>query len=152
MSVEVIELFNLFPELPELLQRAVARATQKAAFDIQAQAARLAPVDTGFLKSSLYVVTRATSTYAQGADQPPQGAELLPEVERPRSPTVAYIAVGASYGIYPEFGTVNTPAQPYLTPAAELVYPQYLAALKALHDEMEFPIPGGIGGGGASGE
>ena len=136
-DVEIITLFDLFPELPELIQRAVVKATKKAAFMIQAQAAQNAPVDTGFLKSSIYVVTKSSSDYGQGASEPPAGAELLPEVEKPESPTIAYIAVGANYGIYVEMGTRNMPAYPYLMPAAERVFPEYVAALRALEDTLE---------------
>ena len=138
-GVYITEIFNLFPELPELIQRAVVKATKKAAFDIQRLAAQNAPVDTGFLKSSIYVELKDSSTYAQGVDSPPAGATLLPEVTPPEKATIAYIAVGANYGLFQEMGTVHTPPQPYLVPAAEAVFPAYEAALKALEDTLELP-------------
>lgn len=135
-EAEVMVLFNLFPELPELIQRAVVKAVKKAAFDIQAHAAAGKPRDTGFLKSSIYVVTKNASTYGQNLEGDGTG-EMLPEVEKPTSPTVAYVAVGANYGVYQEFGTVNMAAQPYLVPAAEYVYPQFIAALTELEASLE---------------
>lgn len=138
-GVYITEIFNLFPELPELIQRAVVKATKKAAFDIQRLAAENAPVDTGFLKSSIYVELKSGSTYGQGVESPPAGATLLPEVEPPEKATIAYIAVGANYGLFQEMGTVHTPPQPYLVPAAEAIFPAYEAALKALEDTLELP-------------
>jgi hypothetical protein len=135
-DVYITELFNLFPELPELIQEAVIKATKKAAFDIQRLAAVGPPRDTGFMKSSIYVVTKDSSTYGQNLEG---DGELLPEVERPESPTIAYIAVGADYGIYQELGTVNMPAQPYLLPAAEAVFPEYMAALETLERLLYLP-------------
>ena len=128
-------LFNYLPLVPERVQEAAVEAVKKAAFDIQAIAALNAPVDTGFLKSSIYVVTHGESTYGQGALDPPRGAELLDEIDRPSSSTVAYVAVGANYGIYQEFGTAYQPAQPYLGPAAEVVKPELETIVKAMMDK-----------------
>lgn len=149
-GVEVTTLFDLFPELPAAIQAAVRRAVRKAAFDIQADAMRGAPVDTGFLKNSIYVVTEGSSNYERAtirAGKKSGGAEMLPEVDPPPDKMTAYIAVGADYGVYVEFGTVNMAAQPYLTPAAEWVRPQFIAALKEI--EKLLPLGGALGGIGA---
>lgn len=138
-GVEIITLFNRFPELPAEIQRAVSRIVRKAAFDIQKEAQRHHPFQnqSSFAENSIYVVTHNSSTYGQGIDAIPQGASLLPEVEKPTSTTEAIIAVGADYGVYLEMGTVNMPAFPYLVPAAEKVAPAYVAALRALEDSLE---------------
>lgn len=139
--------WNLLPEVPGALDKAISKVVRKAAFDIQRAAAQNAPVDTGFLKSSIYVVTKGASTYgaaAENASGKNGDAELLPEIDQPPNDRTAYVAVGANYGIYQEFGTVNMPAQPYLTPAAELVRPQYLAAMRSL----EGLLLSNLGGGG----
>ena len=59
---------------------------------IEREAKLRAPVDTGALRGSISV------------DPIPMGADVGPHVD---------------YGAYVEFGTVNTPAQPYLVPAAD---------------------------------
>ena len=137
--ISVASLFNYLPELPEALQKAVSEVVRKAAFDIQANAMNAHPFQnqTGFAEASIYVVTHDSSTYGQGVDQIPSGATLLPEVDKPASPTVAYVAWGASYGVYLELGTRNMPAFPTLAPAAELVRPAYLAALEAIEGSIE---------------
>ena len=134
-GVEIVTLFNRLPEIAPLLQVVVGRLVRKSAFDIQALAAVLAPVDLGALKSSIYVVTKDSSdyeTHAAAAQSIRPDATVLPEVEAPKSPTLAIVAVVMDYGIYQEFGTVYQPAQPYLTPAAEIVKPQFMAALSGL--------------------
>ena len=138
-GVYITEIFNLFPELPELIQRAVIKATKKTAFNIQRLAMENAPFDLGFLQSSIYVVLKDESNYGQGAKDPQPGAYLMDPVDPPESPTIAYIAVGANYGIYQEMGTVHMPPHPYLVPAAEAIFPAYEAALTALEDTLELP-------------
>jgi hypothetical protein len=139
-GVEIITLFNRLPELSPLLQIVVGQLVRKAAFDLEALAATLAPVDLGALKSSIYVVTSKDSdyeTHAAAAQSLRPDATVLPQVEAPKSPTMAIVAVGMDYGLYQEFGTVYQPAQPYLTPAAEVVKPQFLAALSGLEQFLK---------------
>lgn len=131
---EMIIIYDLLPEIAEKLDKALDEAVRKAAFDIQGKAQAKAPVDTGFLKNSVYVVTHNESTY-HDVQEPEEGQELLPEVGTPKEHE-AVIAVGASYGVYVEFGSEHGPAQPYLTPAAEEVRPQFTAALEKMEDLM----------------
>lgn len=129
-----METFNHLPEMPALINRAIREAVAKAAYDIQAHAAANAPVDTGMLKSSVYVVLYDKSTYGEGVSGDP--ANLLPEVDRPANDMTAFIAVGATYGLYVEFGTAHGPAQPYLIPALEFVAPQFEKALSRLEERL----------------
>ena len=145
-GVYITEIFNLFPELPELIQRAVIKATKKAAFDIQRRASTVYPYtrQSGFLASSVYVEVNpaagaSPAPYGQGVENIPDGATLLPEVEPPEKATIAYIAVGANYGLFVEMGTIHAAPFPYLVPAAEAIFPAYEAALKALEDTLELP-------------
>ena len=135
--------WNLLPEVPGALNTAISRAVKKAAFDIQARAQANAPVDTGFLKASIYTVTHDGSTYPAGLEPSKQDSALLDQVEAPPNDRTAYVAVGASYGIYVEMGTTRAPAQPYLLPAAEAVRPQYLAALTGLNGVLLSLLGGG---------
>lgn len=155
MADEVV-LFNLFPELAKRLHDTVAQLVVKAAFDVEAMAKDLAPVATGHLKSSIYVVPgKGESTYGQGVEG---DGELLPEVEKPKSDQEAAVAVGAAYGIYVEMGTRFAGSQPYLMPAAEAMRGPFTAAMSHLEaammsgGNMPSAPSGGAGGEGGSGE
>lgn len=117
--------FNHFGTIADALHTGLRDAVNKAAFDIQALAQTQAPVDTGFLRSSIYTITDAGSTYAGGAD-------ALPPVAASGDDLTATVAVGASYGLYVEMGTTRMPARPYFTPAVEAVRPGFDAALRAI--------------------
>ena len=136
MAGEFIVVYDFLPELAFKLQEATSRVVRKAAFDIIADAKRGAPVDTGFLKNSIYMVTPEKSTYDRIGEPVKEGQEVLEEVTPPDSPTEAIVAVAASYGIYVEYGSEHGPAQPYLTPAVEYVYPQFIHALELLEEKM----------------
>lgn len=153
MAEEYEVLYNLLPELAVALQKTASEAVKKAAFDIQKLAAENAPVDTGFLKSSIYTVTQGASTYGQGVTAGGGGPDtrLLDEVAAPTSATEAVVAVGANYGAFVELGTKNMAAQPYLIPAAEAERPQLTAALSRLEEAMKAGGISGIGGGRSNG-
>lgn len=106
--------YNHIPEAVKAIHEAAKKAVKKAALDVEGHAKVNAPVDTGYLRNSIYSVTADSSDY-HGGDK------SLPEVGKPESDTEAIVAVGASYGIFQEYGTRHMPAQPYLTPAADLV-------------------------------
>ena len=98
--------FNRFPYIRAALKPRAEQITRKAAMDLQALAQRNAPVDTGYLRSSI----RA----------------------EPAGDVRWQVIVGAHYGIYVEFGTRYMRAQPFLDPAAEVIGPQYIAAMRQL--------------------
>ena len=91
-------------------RRAVA-AVRKTARDVQADAQRLAPVDTGALKSS---ISSTVDTFAGGAS-----AEVGPTVE---------------YGSYVELGTSRMAGQPYLSPAFDRRIGPFTRAISKLGD------------------
>lgn len=94
--------------VPQVRGAAVARAEQvtaKAAHDIEAHATAGAPVDTGLLRNSIAA----------------RGQGLAWVVESP-----------VDYSVYQEFGTSKMAAQPYMTPAAELVFPSFVAAMRSI--------------------
>lgn len=111
--------FNHFDDVTNALPDILSKVVRKTAFDIQSDAQSLAPRDTGFLANSIYIKTSKDSTYSQVEQPTKEDASLLEEVETPPDDQTAYVAVGANYGIYVEYGTVHNPAQPYLTPAIE---------------------------------
>lgn len=102
--------FNKVPQLSGNLRKLAAEAVEGAALQTEAIAKPLAPVDTGFLRNSIQA--------AKGS------SDLTWEV-----------GVGAEYGIFIEHGTVHMPARPFVTPAVELVRPQFLHAMAEIVDE-----------------
>lgn len=82
----------------------VERLVEKAALDIEAHAKARAPVDTGFLKSSI--------------------------TAEPVGPLHHRVVAYASYAIYVEFGTSRMAAQPFMWPASELVRSSLEGALR----------------------
>ena len=86
----------------------MANVIRKGASDIERDAKINAPVDTGFLRSSI-----STDYTGDG---------------RTRSMT-AEIGPTASYALYVEFGTSRMRAQPYLFPATDRHEPAILAAM-----------------------
>ncbi len=94
--------------IPAITAAAAAKAklvVAKAAFDIEGRAKMAAPVDTGFLKSSIQ---------ASGG-----GLEWV-------------VSAGAEYSVHQEFGTRHMAPHPFLIPAAEMVRPSYIAAMAQL--------------------
>src|SRR5512146_2644502 len=104
MSGEFVVVYDLLPEIAAKIGETASKVVRKSAFDIQAAAQATAPVDTGFLKNSIYVEMRDVSTYS-AVQSPEADQTLLPEVDKPAESTTAFIAVAASYGFYVEYGT-----------------------------------------------
>jgi HK97 gp10 family phage protein len=77
-----------------------SQVVRGAAFLCQRVAQQLVPVDTGFLRSSITVGSPDGGSLAPGA----LSAQVGPE---------------AAYGGFVEFGTSQSGAQPYMTPASE---------------------------------
>lgn len=109
---------NKFGQIAANIKPACQKIVTNTTTQIRDIAASNAPVDTGFLQSSVYSVTPdGQSTYGQ-AGSPPGDSYLLPE-EKPDNDTTGIVGVGANYGIYQEMGTRFMPAQPYFYPAVE---------------------------------
>ncbi|RCK68270.1 HK97 gp10 family phage protein [Desertihabitans brevis] len=90
-----------------LVQKVVA----KTALDIEADAKRLAPVDTGALRNSI----------GHDLTEDKLGAEVGPTVD---------------YAEYVEFGTSRQAPQPYLHPAADRRLPAFEKALENILDRL----------------
>jgi HK97 gp10 family phage protein len=83
----------------ERTQRKLQEIIDVYSFKIQREAQLRAPVDTGFLRSSI----------------------IVDQVE----PFYNEVIAGADYAHFVEFGTRFTPAQPFMTPAAQSVVEDY---------------------------
>ncbi len=121
---------NRFPQIAANLRPVVSQLVRKAAFDIAANAAANAAVDTGFMKNSVYVVTSSDSTYG-GGGTPPGDSFLLPEVAAPSDDCTAIVACGANYSVYVEMGTRFMAAQPFFFPAVDAGAASFAAVASA---------------------
>lgn len=81
---------------PEAVRKGVAKALKEAATITKQEAVRFCPVDTGFLRSSLYYKTEGPLSYSVGAK--------------------------AGYSGYVEYGTRYMKAKPYIRPAFLIVH------------------------------
>jgi len=100
--------FNKLPTLKGQLRQRAAQAVAKCAFDIEAHAKAVVPVDTGNLKNSIQTDMETDLT--------------------------AVVGTPVEYAVYVEYGTHKMAERPYLGPAAELVRPSFNAAMKELLD------------------
>lgn len=98
--------FNGWPAIRAEMVLKAEHATAKAALDMQAQMMARAPVDTGFLRSSI------------------QAMKVGPAHWR--------VTVGADYGLYVEYGTRFNRAQPFFFPAIAEVSPSFLQAMRSI--------------------
>ena len=159
----MVVVFNHFPEISKQLENALSGIVHNTALDIQTRAASAAPVATGLLRDSIYVTGGGgSSTYARinpvaklghnkggvstrrhiqsfikrRAKQLKQEALLFNELPPPPGKTSAYVAVGATYGLYVNYGTRRMPARPFWEPAIEAARPGFDAALSAIESQL----------------
>ncbi len=111
MAARVVIRYNRLPRIAERLSDAVGAIVRKAAFDVEANAKAVVPVDTGKLKNSI------TSEF------PLQ--------------TKAIIAPHTDYAIFVEYGTRKQRAQPYMRPAAEKVGPAFIEGCRRLEERLK---------------
>lgn len=152
---------NRFPEIAAKLPVETDAAVRKAAHDVEGNAKARVPVDTGALKNSIYTKTNkgdaveGTLNYSQAKSEAEAKAKtknrnvtFLPEVPTPPEIS-AIVAVSVEYGAAVEFGRARgfgglaggaeaggLGAQPYMTPAAEIVRPAFEAAMKQLLERL----------------
>lgn len=101
--------FNHLPAMTPVIHWRAAEVVEGAAFACEALAKSIAPIDTGFLRSSIQA--------------------------QPETPLSWIVAVGADYGKEVEFGTSRQAAQPYMTPASENVRPTFLGQMQRIVEE-----------------
>ena len=77
--------------MPEVIIEEIGTAVRDLVLMIEAEAKRLCPVDTGNLRSS---ITPEVLSWAEG-----------------------YVGTNVNYAPWVEYGTVRTPAQPFMEPA-----------------------------------
>ncbi len=104
--------YNAFPRVRKGMLTVARQIVEKAAMDMEAQMKSRVPVDTGFLKSSIQA-------------RQVGGNALANRLEMPG-------AVTAEYGLYVEYGTRFTRAQPFFFPAIATVSPVFQAAMRRI--------------------
>lgn len=106
MTVRTTVRLNNFPRVKANMVAQADAATAKAAHDIVAGAMRRAPIDTGFLRSSIQAMQIGRAHWR--------------------------VTVGAEYGVYVEYGTRFMGAQPYFFPAIAEASPAFIAAMRRI--------------------
>lgn len=109
------QLIATFDDKTEGMDARTGLVVRKAAFDMERGAKARAPVDTGYLKNSIYT-------------------EI---VKNDRRVYAAEVVVGAEYGVFVEEGTSRMAPQPFMGPAFDAVLPGFLAALEAIANPLE---------------
>lgn len=101
---------NRLTRLAERLHARAAEEVAAAAIGCQSIAKVLVPKDTGALARSI--------------------------VAEPESPLSWVVGTNVEYAPFVEYGTYRTPAQPYLTPAAEQVRQPFIDNLRAAVEDI----------------
>jgi len=97
--------YNRIPDIAARFPGAVRAAVAKAAYDTEADAKTLCPVDTGALRGSI-------KTQVEGMS--------------------AKVTASMEYAGYVEFGTYKMAPRAYMRPAADINEPKFIAAMEAL--------------------
>jgi HK97 gp10 family phage protein len=125
-------------DLERSLDADLGKAVRRTAFKIEGAAKQAAPVDTGYLRNSLFTVTDQGSGANAALTRTERRRDITNRKRRKKgqadllirlnadltslrvgAPTEAYVAVGASYGPFVEFGTASRAAHPFLGPAVD---------------------------------
>lgn len=101
-----VQFFSRLPEIEKGMAIKASNAVFKATKDVEGWGRAHAPVDTGFLSSSI------------------QG--------RMSGPLDGVVNAGAEYAVYVEYGTSKMGAQPFMVPAAEAVRSSFIAAMSQI--------------------
>jgi HK97 gp10 family phage protein len=83
---------------------------------VQGQAKLLAPVDSGRLRASIITVSGTGQRTAPTG----KGAVSTDQIRKPDDKFETFVGTSVEYAPYMEYGTVKTPAQPYLRPALDI--------------------------------
>lgn len=123
----MMEEFNDWDKIADKWEKAISNCVIRGAKNVAKKMVAYAPVDTGFLRASVYVVTWKSSTYGKGRASKMGRRrvnlaavhELHTEIARPYDDQTAYAAVGATYGECVNYGTRFMAAQPFFEPAID---------------------------------
>jgi HK97 gp10 family phage protein len=105
-----------------------------AALNVQGDAKRNTPVDTGRLRNSI-AVAEGQSEVAALSGTATASTEPAPQIRA--GMLTASIGTNVEYGPAIEFGVMGRPPRPFLVPAVEAERPQLLARLRSSLKELE---------------
>lgn len=102
-------------------KKAVMEMLDKSSLEIgvsiASQAKLLAPVDEGQLRNSISVITLKETRLLNDGNGKASASLNTDGLKRGE----AYVGSNTDHTIFMEYGTVKTPAQPFLRPSAELI-------------------------------
>jgi len=132
---------NNVPQLIKFIQEQTRTAVDETAFDIQTDAAQMAPRDTGSLAASIYINNGDESDYTQRvavAESLNRDVVILERIDPEfvislsGGPDASYgsvVGVAAAHGIFQELGTRFQPPQPFMIGAAEVARDDFEARM-----------------------
>lgn len=116
-----IKAVDKITKLTRSLEQRLSRVVLKTAFSIERDAKLKAPVDTGALRSSIYVVSENANTQENAYSQARARRSKVKLFEPIQTVSIdklsAIVAVGVEYGALVEYGIHRKSAKPYLIPA-----------------------------------
>jgi HK97 gp10 family phage protein len=116
-SADTSVLTKAGPSLQDQLEKIVAKTT----LHIERQAKILAPVDTGFLRNSIYSDIHGTSgrgAAIAAAKRQNASAGVTQALDAEPTRFEGYVIAAAEYAAYVNYGTAKMAARPFLTIAA----------------------------------
>lgn len=108
-GAEIRGMADRFRDAPAQAVDLIRVATEKTVIDTQATARRRAPVDTGYLRASIFTRTGINGTTVWGE-----------------------VGAGANYAAYVENGTTRQSPQPFMRPALEAHQKPWAQAMTAI--------------------
>ena len=131
--------FNHWPQIAVAFHAALSDIVAETTVDfgaaIVAQIDANGQVRSGFMRSSVYTVTKNGSTYGQAMAPPTDDVYLLSEATI-ENDLEGVAAVAANYAEYQNYGTRYLPPRPFIEPAAALVQGEYEAKLAGLEARL----------------
>lgn len=127
-------------------QKVVGKTAFEIGLVVEGQAKLLAPVNYGYLAVS--ITTQALGAIGMGGEHTSMGTEpstpksrsnpkgpdpgrpLRMKIASPDEPNEVWVGTPVEYAPYVEFGTVRSPAQPFLRPALDLAKGRVLTITK----------------------
>jgi HK97 gp10 family phage protein len=95
-------------------RKVVNRSSYEIGLVVEGQAKELCPVDSGRLAGSI-----TTQSQTEGT-QPEAPALAVDVISKPTDEGEVLVGTPVEYGVYREFGTIKSDAQPFLRPALAL--------------------------------
>lgn len=117
-------------------KKVVGKSAYEIGLVVEGQAKLLAPKDTGYLAASITTqasdgtgtMPESPSKYGPGGGKGYSDFEMT--IQIPREENEVYVGTPLEYAPHMEFGTMKTPAQPFLRPALDLAMGKVLTIVQ----------------------